>query len=165
MRLWEAMLLGNTLIRPRVGVVLAARLGQLREGCALGMAARAVMDEQEEQLRVMQLEHLKVHSRISAEALLGSQLILKMSERWPVMLKRLQAPCSCRLVKGSVPFGTLIAHLFDFHVAGGKQNWTFDRLVTWVLWVETFVGPPTRLLTGEVAPVSQEEDTREEVCA
>lgn len=138
MRLSDAIATGRMLVRSLPGVILTDG----DRGCAIGMAIVAAG---------------KVEFTSSDNCLGGI---------WPwtnVCPPDDLYPCGCGSVSVGFPVeaewnfaGSVIAHLFDFHVEWDKQpRWTLDQLIDWVRSVEPSEPELQQEAVPEVAAVAQ----------
>jgi hypothetical protein len=109
-KLADAILLGSTILKPVPGVILN---GDATEGCALGMAYRAIGKTS---FWIVQDDFLP---------------------EWQWALhKRSVAPCGCPArAYGSTKVVWLITHVFNEHVMG-DETMSLEQLVDWVRSLE-----------------------------
>jgi hypothetical protein len=120
MKLSEAILLGSTVVGAKAGRQYSPGT---EEGCALGMAAIATGCRYGPyQQRVEERDR----RTLGAEAVWGN---------W--VLNEIEPPCICEAngVPRKMRIKDIIAHLFDHHIFG-NQDWTMEKLATWVQTVE-----------------------------
>jgi len=117
MRLSDAIALGRTLLTPYAGVI-----EYNGKGCAIGMGLKACG------------KSANVHDALTDA---GWGWTGNFNIPHPM-------PCGCTRYEVNIGMnhgGSLIAHLFDFHVFG-KRDWTLDQLIDWVRSVEPAEATP-----------------------
>jgi hypothetical protein len=137
MRLSEAILLGSTVVTPKAG---ALKFSGENAGCALGMAVVASGGTfHRVKGKIAETER----RTLNIESLYGTWLLRIVSRpcdcRAPLTLNRprfeeirayLSHPRSPALPP-ALRVKDIVGHLFDYHVMK-KNDWTLDRLATWL---------------------------------
>ena len=118
LKLSEAVMLGSLVVTPQAGLLLLPYHDGTLHGCALGMACKAAGID------------------VFPDADQYSLNVICDNWPWTEGPWTVRAPCGCRFsVDNERSIASLIAHIFDFHVAGPahpSQRWTLEQLVDWI---------------------------------